>query len=253
MQIGVHVPGVDPLAEAASLGADVLQLFLGDPQSFAKPDPRPDADVLRASPIPIYVHAPYRLNVCHPNPRIRVPSRKTLSQTVDAAAEIGAAAVIVHGGHAEDDPAEGVVRWWKVFEEREFPVRILIENTAGGENAVARYVDQIERLWSRLDGFDVGFCFDTCHAHAAGEELTDVVDRVLKVVGTIDLVHCNDSRDPPGTGADRHANVGQGRMDPQGVLAMVKAARAQAVILETPWPGIADDIAWLRAGLARGV
>ena len=250
MQIGVHVPGVDPLGEAASLGAEAIQLFLGDPQSFAKPETRPDAEALRASPIPIYVHAPYRLNVCHPNPRIRVPSRKTLSQTVDAAAEIGAAAVIVHGGHAEDDPAHGPVRWWKVFEEREFPVRILIENTAGGDNAVARYVDQIERLWARLDGFDVGFCFDTCHAHAAGEDLADVVERVLKVVGSIDLVHCNDSRDPPGTGADRHANVGQGQMDPESVLAMVKASRAPVAVLETPWPGIADDIAWLRARLA---
>jgi deoxyribonuclease-4 len=250
VQIGVHVPGADPLGEAASLGAEAIQLFLGDPQSFAKPEPRSDAEVLRASPIPIYVHAPYRLNVCHPNPRIRVPSRKTLSETVDAAAEIGAAAVIVHGGHAEDDPAHGPVRWWKVFEEREFPVRILIENTAGGDNAVARYVDQIERLWSRLDGFNVGFCFDTCHAHAAGEELGDVVERILKVVGAIDLVHCNDSRDPPGTGADRHANVGQGQMDPRSVLAMVKASRAPVVVLETPWAGIADDIAWLRAGLA---
>jgi deoxyribonuclease-4 len=252
VQIGVHVPGEDPLAEAASLGADAIQMFLGDPQSFAKPDPRPDAEVLRASPLPIYVHAPYRLNVCHPNPRIRVPSRKTLLQTVEAAAEIGATGVIVHGGHAEDDPAEGPVRWWKVFEEREFPVRILIENTAGGDNAVARYVDQIERLWSRLDGFDVGFCFDTCHAHAAGEDLTDVVERVLKVVGTIDLLHCNDSRDQAGTGADRHANIGKGRMDPQSILAMVRASRARALVLETPWPGIADDIAWLRSSLPAG-
>ena len=158
-------------------------MFLGNPQSFEKPKPRADADTLRASDLPIYVHAPYRLNVCHPSPRIRVPSRKTLAQTVDAAAEIGAAGVIVHGGHAEDDPAEGPTRWWKVFEEREFPVPVLIENTAGGDNAVARYVEQLDRLWQRLAGFDVGFCFDTCHAHAAGEELADVVDRVLKVTG----------------------------------------------------------------------
>jgi deoxyribonuclease-4 len=247
--IGAHVPGEDPLEEATALGADAIQLFLGDPQSFAKPKPRPDAEQLRASSLPIYVHAPYRLNVCHPNPRIRVPSRKTLAETVDAAAEIGAAAVIVHGGHAEDDPTRGAIRWWKVFEEREFPVRILIENTAGGDNAVARYVHQLEQLWSRLEEFDVGFCFDTCHAHAAGEDLSDVVERVLKVVGGIDLVHCNDSRDPPGTGADRHANVGRGRMDPEAILAMVRASGAGTVILETPWPGIAEDVAYLRANL----
>jgi deoxyribonuclease-4 len=249
MLIGAHVPDEDPLGEAQAIGAEAIQMFLGPPQSFEKPKPRLDAEVLRTSGVPIYVHAPYRLNVAHPSPRIRVPSRKTLSQTVDAAAEIGAAGVIVHGGHAEDDPAEGATRWWKVFEERQFPVRLLIENTAGGDNAVTRYVEQIDRLWQRLAGFDVGFCFDTCHAHAAGEDLADVVDRVLKVTGTIDLLHCNSSRDAPGTGADRHANIASGQMDAGVILDMVRSAQAPAVIFETPWAGIGDDLVWLRENL----
>lgn len=249
MLIGAHVDREDPLGEAQRLGAEVIQMFLGDPQSFTKPPPRADAAELRKSKIPIYVHAPYRLNICHPKPRIRVPSRKTLAQTADAAAEIGAAGVIVHGGHAEDDPKEGPRRWWKVFEEREFPVRILIENTAGGTNAVARYVEQIEPLWALLEGFDVGFCFDTCHAHAAGEELGDVVERIRKIVGKIDVLHCNDSRDVPGTGADRHTNIGKGKMESATILAMIKAAEAPVVIFETPPSGIAEDIAWLRGRL----
>ncbi|MEO7802996.1 MAG: deoxyribonuclease IV [Actinomycetota bacterium] len=247
MLIGLHVGQDDPLGDARAVNADALQMFLGDPQSFAKPDPRPDAELLRASDKPIYIHAPYRLNVCHPSPRIRVPSRKTLAQTVEAASAVGAAGVIVHGGHAEDDPLEGAIRWRKVFDEREFPVKVLIENTAGGNNAVARYVDQLERLFTQLEGFDVGFCFDTCDAHAAGEDLVDVIDRVLKVVGTIDVIHCNDSRDLAGTGADRHANIGKGKMDPETILAMVKASNAKVVIFETPSPGVIEDIAWLRA------
>src|SRR5688500_14334406 len=151
MLIGAHVGQEDPIGDAHALGVDVVQMFLGDPQSFAKPEPRDDAEELKKSDLPIYVHAPYRLNVCHPVPRIRVPSRKTLAENVQAAADIGAAAVIVHGGHAEDDPLEGPTRWWKVFDERKFPIRILIENTAGGNNAVARYVDQLERLWEKLE------------------------------------------------------------------------------------------------------
>ncbi|HWD08439.1 MAG TPA: deoxyribonuclease IV [Actinomycetota bacterium] len=251
MRIGAHVGGdEDPLGEAASIGAEAIQIFVGDPQSFEKPKPRADAGVLRASPIPVYVHAPYRLNVCHPSPRVRVPSRKTLAQTVDAAVGIGAAGVIVHGGHAEDDPAEGPRRWWKVFEEREYPVPVLIENTAGGDNAVARYVDQLDRLWQALEGFPVRFCFDTCHAHAAGEELSDVIERVLKVVGHIDLLHVNNSRDAAGTGADRHANIGSGTIDPAAIKDMVAASGAPVAIFETPWPGIKDDIAWLRDALA---
>ncbi|MGH2771575.1 MAG: deoxyribonuclease IV [Actinomycetota bacterium] len=246
MKFGVHVGREDPLQDAEDLGIDAIQMFLGDPQNFTKPPPRDDAQRLIDSAVEIYVHAPYRLNVCHPSPRVRVPSRKTLAENVDAAAAIGAAGVIVHGGHAEDDAAEGPVRWWKVFEERSFPTRVLIENTAGGDNAVARYVDQIEKLWAKLEGFEVGFCFDTCHAHAAGEDLVDVVDRVLKIVGKIDVLHCNDSRDPPGTGADRHANVGKGRMDPEVIWAMVEASGAPVVILETPFPGVMDDLQWLR-------
>lgn len=249
MLIGAHVGDDDPLGEAAAIGAEAIQIFLGNPQSFEKPPPRPDAEALRTGGIPVFVHAPYRLNVCHPSPRVRVPSRKTLSQTVDAAAAIGAAGVIVHGGHAEDDPAEGPRRWWKVFEEREFPVPVLIENTAGGTNAVARYVDQLDRLWQALAGFQVGFCFDTCHAHAAGEELGDVVERVLGVVGRIDLLHVNNSRDAAGTGADRHANIATGEMDPVTIRAMVRASGAPVAILETPWPGIADDLTWLRSAV----
>lgn len=250
MLLGAHVGSEDPLADARKLGLDTVQIFLGDPQSFRKPAPREDTAELRAANLPIYVHAPYRLNPCHPSPRIRVPSRKTLAQNVDAAADIRAAGVIVHGGHAEDDPLQGPTRWWKVFEEREFPVRILIENTAGGDNAVARYVDQIERLWERLVGFEVGFCFDTCHAHAAhppGEDLVKVVEQVRQIVGTIDVLHCNDSRDLPGTGADRHANIGKGKMDPEVIKEMVRAAQSPVLILETPWPGVIDDLEWVRA------
>lgn len=246
MLIGAHVSQQDPLRDARELGIDVIQMFLGDPQRFEKPPPRPDAGELRNAGIPIYVHAPYRLNVCHPSPRIRVPSRNTLAQTVEAAAEIGAAGVIVHAGHAEDDPAQGPIRWWKVFSERSFPCRILIENTAGGQNAVARYVDQLSSLWDKLAGFDVGFCFDTCHAHAAGEDLSDVVERALEVVGTIDVLHLNDSRDPPGTGADRHTNIGEGRVIPEWMQAMVLASKAPVIICETPFPGIRGDLAWVR-------
>jgi deoxyribonuclease IV len=204
--IGAHVPDDDPLGAAAAVGAECVQLFVGPPQSWKKPPSRPDADELRASKLPVYVHAPYLINVSSPNNRIRIPSRKILANTLERAGEIDAAGVIVHAGHAEDGIDRGFIRWRKALEENESPVPILIENTAGGDNAMARHVDVLARLWDEIGDFDVGFCFDTCHAHAAGEELSDVVERTLDAVGKIDVLHCNDSRDLPGTGADRHAN-----------------------------------------------
>jgi deoxyribonuclease-4 len=250
MIIGAHVPGDEPLAEAAAIGAACLQMFVGPPQSWKKPPSRPDAPELAGSSVPIYVHAPYLINVASPNNRVRIPSRKILAGAIERSAEIGAAGLIVHAGHAEDGIEHGFVRWRKVFEELEgSPVPILIENTAGGTNAMGRHVEVLAELWTHLEDFDAGFCFDTCHAHAAGEDLSDVIERVLEATGRIDLVHANGSRDEAGTGADRHANYDSGTIDRAAIVDMVKASGAPAVICETPWPGIAGDIAYLRANL----
>ena len=214
--VGAHVAAARPLKSGEAIGADCVQIFLSDPQGWKKPPPRKDAEQLRASPMPVYVHAPYLINVCSPRNNVRYGSRKILQQTCDAAAEVGAAAVIVHAGHADDDIGEGVGRWLRTLEMLTSEVPLLIENTAGGENAVARRFDALARLWDGVSKskteVEVGFCFDTCHAHAAGEELSDAVERVRKTVGTIDLLHANDSRDPAGTGADRHANLGKGEI-----------------------------------------
>jgi deoxyribonuclease IV len=249
MILGAHIPGDKPLQEAASVGADCVQMFVGPPQSWKKPPLRDDHEELAASDVPIYVHAPYLINVASPNNRIRIPSRKILKDTVARAEEIKAAGVIVHAGHAEDGIPRGFMRWRKVFEELETEVPILIENTAGGENAMGRFVDVLGELFGNLSDFDVGFCFDTCHAHAAGEDLSDVVERLLKEIGHIELVHANSSRDNPGTGADRHANFDGGKMDVDQILHMIQAAGAPAVICETPWEGIAPDLDIVRQAL----
>lgn len=246
MIIGAHVPSKDPLAEARRVGAEAIQMFVGPPQSWRKPPPRPDAERLRTSGVPIYVHAPYLINVASPNNRVRIPSRKILANTLERAEEIGAAGVIVHAGHAEDGVHRGFIRWRKVFEELQSEVPIYIENTAGGTNAMARYVDNLARLWEHIAEFNPRFCFDTCHAHAAGEDLSDVVERTIKAVGRIDLVHANSSRDRAGSGADRHANFSSGNLALEDIVAMVKAAGAPVVICETPWEGIDKDIALLR-------
>lgn len=246
MLIGSHVRSDNPLAGALADEADAVQFFLGDPQSWRKPPPRADADLLRRAPIPVYVHAPYLINVASANNRVRIPSRKILQDTCDAAAEINAAAVIVHGGHADDGDVEaGFDRWVKALRALDTDVPVLLENTAGGTHAMARRFDTIAGLWERIGDLGVGFCLDTCHAWAAGEELLGAVERILAITGRIDLVHCNDSRDAAGSGADRHANVGAGQIDPELLVAVVAAAGAP-VICETADEGRRADIAFLR-------
>jgi deoxyribonuclease-4 len=250
--IGAHTDGADPPGEARERHADLVQFFLGDPQGWAKPTLPPGARAWRDAGVPLYVHAPYLINVASTNNRIRIPSRKILAQQAEAAAAIGARGLIVHGGHvpAGDDPDEGFANWRKTFQRAQYPLPILIENTAGGDRAMARTLDMIARLWDALDGFDVGFCLDTCHAHAGGEDVSGLVDRVLAVTGRIDLVHANDSKDELGSGRDRHDNLGHGVLDLQALVEVVRRAGAP-VVVETPGGvgGQAADIAFLRARL----
>jgi len=260
--LGAHVDQADPITAALERGATLTQFFLGDPQGYKGPEFEypggPEA--LRAAAeeagVDLYVHAPYLINVATTNNRIRIPSRKLLQQHIDAAASIGAKGLIVHGGHVNkaDDPEKGFDNWRKAVEATDLKVPLLIENTAGGDNAMARHFDRIARLWdaiSSAEGYEnVGFCLDTCHAHAGGNDLTTVVDHVRSITGRIDLVHCNDSRDEFGSGADRHTNIGAGLIDLDALATVVRAAQAP-VVVETPGglEGQSADLDWLRERL----
>jgi deoxyribonuclease IV len=265
--IGVHVgPGLTddnelddggPLARAAEMDADGVQIFLTDPQSYAAPKPRPDAEALLDGDVMVVVHAPYMLNVASTNNRIRVPGRKLLAQHAQAAAAVGARGMVVHGGHvlAEDDPAVGVENWRKTFtyqaKDGGFPLPLLIENTAGGGNAMARDMDAIARLWDAIGEFGAGFVLDTCHAWAAGWDLATAVDEIRAITGRLDLVHLNNSRDEAGSSRDRHAPLSDGQIPTELLIEVARAADCP-VILETPGDAAshAEEIQTLRAALA---
>src|SRR5689334_23518935 len=151
LALGAHVEQTDPIAEARARDAAHVQFFLGDPQGYHGPEFRyaGGAQGLRADAeaagIDLYVHAPYIVNVATTNNRIRIPSRKLLQQHLDAAAAIGAKGLIVHGGHvnASDDPAVGFDNWRKAVEATDLKIPLLLENTAGGDNAMPRHLDRI--------------------------------------------------------------------------------------------------------------
>jgi deoxyribonuclease-4 len=254
--IGAHVDSADPLAAAAATDAAAIQFFLADPQGWKAPVEHARAADIRDTDLTVYVHSPYVLNVATTNNRIRIPSRKLLAQHAAAAASIGAKGLIVHGGHlsADDDPEVGFDNWRKTFSRAAdgggFGLPILIENTAGGNNAMVRRFDRLARLWDVIGEFGPGFCLDTCHAHAGGEDLVGIVERVLAITGRIDLVHANDSRDEFDSGADRHANLGSGRIDAEMIAEVCRAAGSD-VIVETPGgpEGQGADIAFLRGSL----
>jgi deoxyribonuclease-4 len=162
---------------------------------------------------------------------------------------VGALGVIVHGGHVTGDGPqdEGIDRWRKALDVVDTEVPILIENTAGGDKAVARRVEWIARLFEEIGGYEVGFVLDTCHLWAGGEPLDEVVPRIMAATGRIDLVQVNDSKDPFDSRRDRHENLGLGMIPPEEMAKMIVEAGAP-VAVETP--GGAEeqsaDIEWVR-------
>ena len=254
----MHLHEGDPADRAKAVDAGAVQFFLGDPQGWKAPEYPRDPGELKAafadSGVDAYVHAYYTINVASPNNRIRIPSRKLLQQQLIAAAAVGATGLIVHGGHvtAGADLQEGYDSWRKAIERVDRPLPMLIENTAGGDGAMARGLDGLARLWDAIGsaaddgGGEIGFCLDTCHAFASGEHLASIVERVLGITGRIDLVHCNNSRDEFASGRDRHAGLDSGQIDPDLLVDVVRSAGATA-ICETP--DAVADMRWLSARL----
>ena len=259
VRIGAHVEQQDPVGAALAVDGEAAQFFLGDPQGWKTPTvafaggPEALRDAAKSAGVALYVHAPYVINVASANNRIRIPSRKLLQQTIDLAAEIDAAAVVVHGGHvtANDDPRVGFDNWRKAAERLEQRCPVLIENTAGGNHAMARTIEALGRLWDAVGDTGIGFCLDTCHAFAGGHRLPEAVDAIRAVTGSIDLVHANDSQGAFDSGRDRHTRLGTGEIDQDALVATIAAAGAPAVC-ETPDSTIAEDIAWLRERLSAG-
>ena len=198
MNIGAHISSAKAIEENKYVKGNTFQIFISSPQMWRSPKPREDADMLQDFDGPIYVHAPYLINVATANNKVRHPSRKLLKDTCKVAASFGAKAVIVHGGSVGEggDIAKGYEYWRKAIQEVEDTgMRILVENTAGGKNSIAREMDSIERLWEVVGDLNVGLCLDTCHSWAGGIPTKDAVKGFKKLVKKIDLVHFNDSKD----------------------------------------------------------
>ncbi len=245
--IGAHVDQTDPLAEAQARGTTLVQFFLGDPQGYKGPEVRyaGGATGLRADAeaagIDLYVHAPYIVNVATTNNRIRIPSRKLLQQHVDAAAEIGAKGLIVHGGHVnkEDDPASRLRQLAQgrrgdrpqgAAADREHRRRRQRDGPPSRPDRRRLGRDPAGR---RAPSRSASASTPATPGPAASTSPTRST-QIRAITGRIDLVHANDSRDAFDSGADRHANFGSGEIDRRRVRRRRPRAAGAPVICETP-------------------
>jgi deoxyribonuclease-4 len=263
--VGAHVPTANGLVRSAlpyarRINAQAMQIFAGNPRGWALSpgDPEQDSvfrDACADARWPVFLHAPYLINLGSPTSTTAERSLASLRHAVRRGAEVGAAGVVVHAGSAVDG-AHRAVAMRQVRDsllplldalEREGPAapRLLIEPTAGGGEALASTVDDLGEYFSALEGHPrLGVCLDTCHAYAAGHDLArpggirTMLNALVRTIGKgrLGLVHANDSKDPLGSGRDRHAAIGVGTIgvDPFAELFVHPAMRGVPVVVETP-------------------
>ncbi|WP_405058509.1 deoxyribonuclease IV [Kribbella sp. NBC_01505] len=264
MLIGTHVAvggGLVKvgLAEAIEVGAEIIQLFGGNPRSWAPRAADPAADeAFRAAcadlKLPVVVHAPHLMNLCSPSDQVRRRSVAGLETTMDRAVAIGARSVVLHAGSVVDgarrtEVLAGLHDVVAPIIDRD-DVQLLIEPTAGGGQAAAATIDSTIEYMLAVKDERVGLCFDTCHLHAAGEDLSDprLLDRVTVALGPdrIALVHVNDSRDAVGSHRDRHESLGNGAIGLPALETFLASSALAGVPMLVETPTHARDVALLK-------
>ncbi|GIH04965.1 putative endonuclease 4 [Rhizocola hellebori] len=269
VRIGAHVPAKTALSYVDEVGADALQLYVGNSRGWARPPGDPKLDEAFAAgcverDIPAYIHASLLVNLGSPTAATVEQSVQVLAHALLRARQIGARAVVFHAGSAVDPTYTAVAM--KQVSESLLPLleliaddgpALLVEPSAGGGRSLA---SKIEDLGPYLDMVDrhpgLGVCFDTCHAWAAGHDLATpggmkaTLDELVEVCGPgrLKLVHANDSKDTCGSARDRHESIGAGAIGADAFAEMLghPALEGVPVIIETPGERHSDDISLLR-------
>ena len=270
LRVGAHVPGglANIASNALAIGAEVLQTFATNPRGWATPaiDPaladRIRASITQAGLGPLFLHAPYLVNIASSDPRFLERSIANLAGTFQRGLALGADGVIIHAGHTGDSSRdEGLRRARGVLSpllDRDDLPLVIVELTAGGTGTIASRWPQAAELADALDRHPrLRFCPDTCHAFSAGYDLSTqtgmiaFLDEMDHEVGfdRVALIHANDSRDPLGARRDRHEHIGKGTIGRDGFRALVRhpIAGRVPIVVETRPDGIAEDIATLRS------
>jgi len=261
--IGAHSPAGGGLATAslkyaAAIGAEAMQIFVTNPRAWAASrGSEKQTGALREyvaeTGFPVFVHAPYLINVGSPDPVVRSRSATLLGQCLQRAAAIGAGGVVVHAGSAiTADREAGLGRVRQTLlplldalpkDSRGGP-DLLIEPMAGQGSILCAGIGDIAPYLAAIDWHPrVQLCIDTCHLFAAGHDLTaaDGVASVLAELakaapGRLKLIHANDAKDGCGSRKDRHENIGRGTLGtgPFWDLLHHPATAGIPFIVETP-------------------
>jgi deoxyribonuclease-4 len=257
--LGAHVSVAGGLEKAFARGLEsgctALQIFTKNANRWqVKPISASEAAAFRqawqASGIgPVMAHDAYLINLASPKNDIWDKSKNALRDELCRCALLGVTDLVLHpGAHLGTGIEAGLERIRTAFREilPDAPpqVRLLLENTAGQGSYLGGDFAHLAALLEGFDGQRFGVCFDTCHAHTAGYDLStregyeQTMTEFDRLIGLaqIKAFHLNDSLKPCGSKVDRHAHIGLGTIGRPGFACLMQDQRFEEIpmVLETP-------------------
>jgi len=262
MRFGAHVSVAGGYAAAVDyaleVGCECMQVFAKSPRQWnAKPIDLEAAAAFRARVAetgmgPVLTHTAYLINLGSAEDGLWERSILALADELVRGAALGAAGVVTHlGTEFKTDPArtpermaEAIDRAWTLAGAP--ATRLLLENTAAAGSTFGDGADEIGAVLALLGDAagSVGVCLDTCHAHAAGWDLSGA-DGWNELLGAfesccgmpIEAIHANDCAFGAGMHKDRHAWIGDGTIGYEGFALMVAEPRLAGLTVITEMPG----------------
>ncbi len=254
--------------DAVSIDANTFQFFLRNPRgSKAKELNEGDARDLMSmlkekDMLPIVAHAPYTLNPCADDPRVREFASMVMGDDLQRMRSFPGNLYNFHpGSHVGQGAETGIQKTAALLNEllkADMPAVVLIETMSGQGSEIGGTFEEVGEIIRRVELSDIlGVCLDTCHVFAAGYDIVNDLDGVLEAfdrhigLNRMKALHVNDSLFPLGSHKDRHAPIGKGHIGLDAFMALVNhpMLRTLPMVLETPQEdlsGYAREIAMLR-------
>lgn len=271
LKIGCHLSsskGFLSMAEtAAKINGNTFQFFTRNPRGGkAKALDQEDVDAYlkRAKELgigPIVAHAPYTLNACGAEERVREFALETMADDLSRMEHLPGNYYNFHpGSHVKQGSETGIRLIADTLNTVLKPgqrTTVLLETMAGKGSEVGGRFEELREILDRVELPDqMGVCLDTCHVWDAGYDIAGHLDEVLtefdQVIGLhrLKAIHLNDSRNPLGARKDRHAKIGEGFIGAEALARVVRhpALRDLPFVLETPneLDGYEREIAFFR-------
>lgn len=274
--IGAHVSASNGVSQAPinahAIGADAFALFTRNPSRWtSKSISDKEAEAFKENcakygytPSQILPHDSYLINLGAPEAEKLEKSREAFLDEMQRCEQLGLTLLNFHpGSHLKmmpvDDCLDLIAVSINITLEKTSGVKAVIENTAGQGSNLGYSFEQIAHIIDKVeDKTRVGVCIDSCHAFAAGYDLStidgyaDTWRRFDEIIGFQYLsgMHLNDTKKGLASKVDRHETLGNGVLGADFFSFLMNDPRMDNIplILETPNEEIwAQEIAWLKS------